>query len=304
MKKRFQKQDFVITNSNFRKICESNYLEFNAPFNSLYQVFELIPHDYLWRYDTEFSIVPLSTESNIEDYEIHSNEVANAFLNDLRASIIGLAWKCEELTVEAIHSVNKGYLISASILARSILEAAVVSVSLFTRLCDAEAEFRKTGDSVKFMESLHENTRKVLWGRRLNSQKPIIQSSNILSHIETFKRVSILEPSTDKHFNKVYEFLSNVSHPSADGHQLFWRIEDNDYENSSMPHWIEMRNANRNDLEVIEPYVFSIAWAITYATSKITRIWNLLEDFEIQHVVVTLEEFQKYKQERFKPKFT
>ena len=111
MKRRFQQQDFVIVNSVFRQICESHYLDFNAPYNSLYKIYGLIPQEYLWRFDTEFSIIALNPDSSIKEFEAHSNEVANAYLNDFRASIIGLAWKCEELTVEAIRSINKNNLV-------------------------------------------------------------------------------------------------------------------------------------------------------------------------------------------------
>ena len=300
MKRRFQKHEFIFSNPLFKQICESHRHDFFAPYNQIGEVYQLLPQEHLWRFDTEYSIIALSEDASIPELQSHINEVSNAYMNDLRVTILGLGWKCEELTANAINSINKGHYLSAAVLARSILEATVVSASLYARLCEADAQIKQTGDFVKFLQNLHENTRKILWGRRYKTRVPTIQTSNILSHMETYKKLKIMEASSDKYFDDVYEFLSNVAHPSADGHQFFWQILNNSYENESKPHWIQLRNSNRSDLEYLEQFIFSIGWSLTFSAAKITRIWDLIKDFEFEQRVVTRSDFQKYKQETYR----
>lgn len=299
MKTRFQKHDFIFTNPLFRQTCESYRHDFFAPYDQIGNVYQLLSQEYLWRYDTEHSIIPLQEDAEIPELQSHLNEVSNAYMNDLRATILGLAWKCEELTVNAISAVNKGNYISACTLSRSVLEATVVAASLYARLCDSDAQIKRTGDFAVFLHNLHDNTRKILWGRRFKTRVPTIQTSNILSHMETYNKLKVLESSSNKYFDDVYEFLSNVAHPSADGHQFFWSLPDNTYENDSKPHWIQMRNQNRSDLEYLKQFLFSIAWSLTFSAAKVTRIWDLVKDFEFEQRVVTRLDFQKYKQETY-----
>jgi hypothetical protein len=301
MKSRFKKYDYLITNPRFRSHCESNYQNFFAPYSSLYEIYEMLPKEHLWRFDTEYSIIPLSEEPSREEFESHFNEVSNAYMNDFRAAVLCLAWKSEELTVSAVQAINQENYLSASILARAALEATVGASVLYFRLCSADKDSRQSGDSIKYLNSLHENSRRILWGRKKINEAPVIPASNIMNQFETFKKHAFAEPLTEKYFDQVYEFLSNIAHPSADGHQIFWKTQNLDYENNSMPHWIELSNKNSNQSLELDKYIFSIAWALTYSSAKLTRIWQLLDDLELKNTILTKDEYRKYKQESFRP---
>ena len=304
LKKSIGKSDFVVSNNYFRNFCDLQTNSYARHYKYLHNYFSEIPETFIWQFDTESTLSTLTEESTLEDANQHIQEVLDSLVNDMRAAVIGLVWKCEELTASSVRAINQNFIVSSAITTRAALEAAIACWALTIRFMTAVSRSQETWNVFSMMESIEAETKKLLWGRKYLDRDPVVSSSNIRNYFNTVLTTHKNEKGNNddvvKNLDSVYEFLSNAAHPNAEGQQLFWNLSFDQHIDLALPEWREMSKHNRAPADLMDKYIFSIAWALSFAAERCAVSWKYIETFHFSEgKFETKENYQRYKQELF-----
>jgi hypothetical protein len=248
--------------------------EFEVSVDSACSLFTNLPGSHMWIYDEAVSLPDPS--GLISEIDSLTGEYS-AYGRDFKAVTLAYAFKTEELCSDSVSNLNAGHYVSAIVLARSALETAVAMLALYHEFTKAREEYNRELDLEKFFDKLQRLSNANVYGRR-NREKHF-SSVNILTLKDKVARF-LTDKKQSERLQKVHESFSDVVHPSADGSQFFWNIE-----NSELP------SKNFSSVRFIERYGSSIyprhrtilrdlIWAISWSAQKSMACWVFFEHAE------------------------
>lgn len=222
-----------------------------------------IPPSHIWKFNTDKSL-----ESQI--LKAKTSKVVNElywedFARNCEAYSLMTRWRFSELLRSAIRTLNCKEIISAAVLARSLLE---LSASYLTNASAVSNTLQSIPpEHIEWVVSkeLENLICKAIWGSRLAGTPDYVKQKNILTIIQKISKM----PDASELYPK-YEYLCELAHPNVIGNARFWSHVEKRYPDGS-----ETREISRNALsdavsvgggiETVENIIWAIAWSAAVA---------------------------------------
>lgn len=245
------------------------------------EVFEGLPERHEWKFDTGSSLVQSMQAESERGGSAGLAHLDLALLEDLEALTVVHAWKVQEATASAVWCLNNRYLASAAMAARGAFEAATASTDLHIKWMKMRDQVNALGGlgapgSLELVGTFENKTLRALWGRRSADEEPTHKAINIMSHIgDLGKRLGDTPGPTAEiktMHAEVYNLLSGVAHPSADGNQVFWRVDAAVDLEPSMLVPLNSRSDFRN--HHVRPVVDAVLWALGWSSQSSVSAWK------------------------------
>jgi hypothetical protein len=245
------------------------------------EVFEALRETHAWKFDTGDSLL----QSMQADSEPGWAHLDLALLEDLEALTIVHAWKVQEATASAVWCLNNRRLASAAMAARGAFEAATASTDVRIKWMKMRDEVNARGGlgapgTNDLVQNFENKTVRALWGRRRADDESTHKAINIMSHIGDLSKRLGNTPGPTAEIKamhpKVYSLLSGVAHPSADGNQVFWRV---DAVVDLEPSMLVPLNARSDFRDAhVRPVVDAVLWALGWSSQSSVGDWKSMSE--------------------------
>jgi hypothetical protein len=239
----------------------------------LFGIFKMLPDSHLWRYDTAESLQHLV--ENIDEDSALVATVYGACLNDVTATVLGLAWKARECAATSVKALNARRVAASAACARAGFEAATAAIDHVVMWSKALKQSERDHDLVALFTAMEASSIRGLWGR-----KGILEGDHKANHFLNHQR-SVLKFAGAEHEEireyhpQVYDVLCNIAHPSAEGHQYFWRIPDAASPVGDAPTLVEMSSDPDLRPQHLQLQLVSILWALGWSAAHAVRAYDL-----------------------------
>ena len=281
-----RKSDFTITQQQVAWRLKFSKLIYVNQCEHLHGIYSMLPDEHEWLFDTGESLLA-QVEQGAPSTILYSSLMEDAY-----ALSLALAWKAREMTIAAVWALNQRYLPTAAVAARAALESTSVSIDLAmkhaamkNKLIALQASGQNGGaEAFDLLKKFEDETVKATWGRRGDTIEKHIRAKNVLSY-----RDSVLKDAGDnptfgpeilEMHRHVYDLLSSMAHPSADGHQVYWRFSTVDSSGPST----RVKLAARADFR--EPFqaerIDAVLWALGWSVAHVIRAWQVLEQERLE----------------------
>lgn len=216
-----------------------------------------LPEEYRWKFS---SVDAFKRKIEVESAENWNKHYWGDFLHNIQAYSITSSWRASELLKPAIRALNAKELVSAGVLARSLIELASAyiwnSSNLQKQLTLTKNELIKNSSNHYLAPNFEEFVIKMLFGTRMNNPDDYLKQVNIFTIITKLSKTGKADELKD-----IYDYLCEVAHPSVVGNARFWAhiesIDNYGFENRVMHRNSEIGEAER----LIESILWSISWS-------------------------------------------
>jgi len=252
------------------------------------QMFNLLPSTLNWRYDDNDSIVGVNSEDSLQQ---GTQEILDAFLADYTAQALASAWRAQEACESAIYALNHGWLVAFDGLARLALESSFLSMARFQDFLVRVKGLNHATTNEKWAkewELFDKSNNSANFGRhQRNPGDYPFTASSIYSHFDRAKEYLKAKDTSEvaiKHVERVYGTLCEITHPNAEGLQVYWNLEGAERIVPGSPSYRKLE-ANRGMSVTPENLPLrSGLWAVGFAGHFTTEVFHR---FKLLQVTVT-----------------
>lgn len=252
----------------------------------LEQMFGLLPEELDWRYDDNDSIIGIASEETLQQ---GMQEMLDAFLNDYLAQTLASGWRAQEACEAAIYSLNNGWIVSFNSLARVSLEASILSMARFQDFIVRVQGLKNATTREKWLSEwqlFDESNNSANFGRHKDHRGNFtFASTSISRHMDKSDKY-LQNIGGDKellvHVRNVYSDLCEITHPNAEGLQVYWNLEGAEPIFPGAPSYrkLEFSNGkklNRNHLSLVNGL-----WALGFSAQFATEVFYRFSQLEVQ----------------------
>jgi hypothetical protein len=222
-----------------------------------------LPRKYGWRMTSEEAF---ARQSGVLQQQLEGGLATVADMNGLywhdtarniEAYGVMTMWRSAELVDAMLRSLNEGTVLAPAILARSLLELAVIFLYNANMVVDVARQVAESPDNqIATSQELEDLLLKAIWGTRLGEPPERVKQTNVLTRIEFLTKApgaSALTPA--------YEFLCEVAHPNVIGNFRFQAATSEQRDDGSEVITID-RDAHFLAADLIrERTLWALAWA-------------------------------------------
>ena len=240
--------------------------------NSFFELDNLIPNKYEWRYNDIESFKKLMTTAGSD-----INKLQRVFWIDIaslmEAYSIMTCMRMNEVLRSTIRSLNNTEIVSASILSRSCIELASAILENANVFDSTIANLPQDKQAVVITDSEFEALlNKTIWGTRYGDKIPEdLKQKNILTIIQRLSK----HPNA-KDLPHKYEFLCELAHPNVIGNTRFWSDESRANEDGSVTIVIRKDGYSNSQKETIETVLWALGWSAACVRSGFQLIREVI----------------------------
>jgi hypothetical protein len=279
------KPDFRITHAGANEVIQIGSGVFTWV-NDLGKMFNLLPESMQWRYDDNSSILGIQSEDNLKD---GMQEIIDSFLEDLRAQTLAAGWRSQEACEAAIYSLNRGWIASFIGLARMSLESAFFSMARFQDLIVRLRSLNNATTAEKWSKEwglFDKSNNEANFGRHRENPGEYAFSAASVSKLmdksmEYLKAENVDQPALDR-LKSVYTGLCEVTHPNAEGLQIYWDLSGAEPIFPGAPSYRRIdcyhgQTLNKSDISLLNGL-----WAIGFSAHFSTEVYYRMENLKVE----------------------
>lgn len=276
---------FTITHEGAQGVIQNSNGVFTW-LNDLGQMFNLLPETMTWRYDDNSSILGIQSEANLTE---GMQEILDALLEDFKAQTLAAGWRSQEACEAAIYSLNNGQIASFNGLARMSLESALFSMARFQ-------------DFIVRIRGLNNATTKEKWGNEWVLFDNANNQANFGRHRENPGKFPFAAASVPKLMDKTVEYLRaeqadqdvfdrlssvytglcEITHPNAEGLQVYWDISSAEPLFPGAPSYRQIDYRNGYCLNKSHVSLLNGLWAIAFSAHFSTEVYYRFNNLKLE----------------------
>jgi hypothetical protein len=239
-------------------------------------IFRHLPDSHLWRYDERESLVGFSHGVTVAAVE----ELLDAFRADAETTTLGMAWRVREAAASAVSDLNAGRIVTFVSSARLALESTIVALSREITFSNRIRAMEVAKNDEAFDVALEEfdvDNNQFLYGRKMNDVETFSwAATSVPTHLKRVLKNLDDKPPIQKMVSRTYEQLCEITHPNAEGVQVYWDLSNAEpiLEGAPSYRWLRFDQG----LRVPDTHLGLLAglWALGWSADQATACYHRL----------------------------